>query len=107
MDMSDWFDNTVSTKRLVTTLGSSRSPITSFSTYLSSVACVVQQFKGTQPVIAGRKFSQVKWVLYCDHDENIIMSDLVTYKTVDYEIVDQLFEENEDSYMKLLLARAE
>ena len=106
MDISDWFTNSVSTKRLVSTIDEG-SAVDTFSTNLSSVSCLLQQFKGPEPIIAGRKFSQVKWVFYCDHDEDILMPDLINYKSIDYEIVEQSFEENEDSYMKLLLARAQ
>ena len=107
MDMSFWYTKTVSTKRAVDTVDSGGSPISTFSTNLTSISCAVQQFKSIEPVIAGRKFSQIKWVLYCGHDEDIVMKDLVTYNSVDYEIIEQQFEENDDSYMKLLLAQAQ
>lgn len=106
MDMSRWFTRTVSTKRLVSTIDEG-SAIDTFSINLSSVKCRIQQFKGTQPFYASRKFNEIKWVLYCGHSEDITMSDLVTYDSLDYEIIEQMFEENQDSYMKLLLAKAE
>lgn len=107
MDMSNWFTRTVSTKRLVATSGSSGGVISTFSTNLAALKCRIQQFKGIEPVIAGRKFSEIKWVLYCGHSEDILMKDLITYNSQDYEIVEQMYEENEDSYQKLLLAKAE
>lgn len=107
MDMTNWFTNTVSTKRLVTTLDSGRKPISTFSENLSSVKCSIEDFKSDESVNGGRKFSEIKYSLFCRHGEDIIMSDLVTYKSVDYEIVSQMFEEIEESYQELLLAKSE
>ena len=107
MDCSEWFDNTVSSKRLATTLDSGRKPISTFTANLSSLSCRLQQFKGIEPVSGGRQISTIKYILYCGATEAITMSDLITYKAVNYEIVEQYFEENENSYMKLLLAKSD
>lgn len=107
--ISHMYNRTVSIKRGTATVdsGGSPTPGLSYSTPSSSVKCRIQQFKGIEPVIAGRKFSKIKHVLYCDYDESILMSDLITYDSVDFEIVEQYFEGNNHTYQKLLLARSE
>jgi len=107
MDRTKWFKNSVSTLRLVTTLDSGRKPISTFSENLSSVECLIQQFKGMEPIKGGRKHSEIKHVLYCRYNEDIIMSDLVKFNSENFEIIEQQFEGNGNSYMKLLLAKSE
>ena len=106
-ELDECYNKTVSTKRLVTTIDSGRKPISTFNDYITSVNCRIQQYKGQEPTQGGRKFSTIKHVIYCSYELDIIMSDLVTYKGVDYEIVGQMFENNENTYQKLLLAKSE
>jgi len=106
MNISHLFNKTVTTKRLVSTVDSGGSPISTFSENISSLKCRLQQEEGFEDVQGGRQFSEISYVLYCAGDTDLLMKDVVTISSVDYEVVDLKIEGNNDTYLRATLEKA-
>jgi head-tail adaptor len=99
------FNNTVSTERSVDTVDSGGSPITTFSTHISSLTCRIQQKTGTEPILGGRQYSQVAYILYCAADADVLMKDRINYTNQTFNVVDSRIEGNSNAYLKVSLEK--
>lgn len=104
--LSHMFNKTVSTLRYGLSFDGAYS-VEDYSEHLSDLKCRVQQYKGGEPVLAGRKFSQPAHVVYCDYSEDIKLKDRVVYNGDTYVVVFLFAEGNADLYLKFVMERVE
>lgn len=101
MSVTALLNETVSTYRPGSSVDAGGSPIETFIENLASLACRVQQDSGPEPVEGGRKYSKLKYILYCDETADVLMKDMISYSNALFEITDLTIYPG--TYMRILM----
>lgn len=102
MRLDNWYRQNITIKRPSSSVDSGGSPVSVFAT-LGNVKCVVQPLSGLEPILGGRKYTQPSYIIYCNNNEDITMTDIITYDGSDYQVAEKIIYPN--TYLKLIIEK--
>ena len=88
MKPNNMYNDSIDISREIKTVDSGGSPISTFTTIATGVACSVQDAISNEEVKGTRKYSQPSHMVYMDNATDITMKDVITYEGDDYDIVE-------------------
>lgn len=98
------FDKSISITRPTFTKDSGGSPIETFASHLTGLACRVQPVLANENVKAGRPVSSKTYRIYLSSGQDILATDQITYGSKTLKIVEPMRDFDDQNVLSVLVA---